>query len=99
MHVDDIVSGVIAGLAGPAGLYNLADDRPASHNRVVEYGCRLLGVEPPPLRAPDDAGPSVMARGFYAENRRVANGKAKRLLDWAPRYRDYRMGLRAIIAG
>ncbi|PAV66817.1 hypothetical protein WR25_10355 [Diploscapter pachys] len=39
-----------------------------------------------------------MARAFYAENRRVANGKAKRLLGWRPAYPDYRLGLRALNA-
>ena len=39
-----------------------------------------------------------MARAFYAENRRVANGKAKRVLGWRPRYPTYREGLRALIA-
>ncbi len=39
-----------------------------------------------------------MARGFYAENRRVANGRAKRVLGWKPAYPDYRTGLRALKA-
>jgi hypothetical protein len=37
-----------------------------------------------------------MARAFYAENRRVANGKAKRLLGWRLRYPTYREGLRGL---
>ena len=36
-----------------------------------------------------------MALGFYAENRRVANGKAKRVLGWRPAYPTYREGLRS----
>ena len=39
-----------------------------------------------------------MARGFYAENRRVANGKAKRVLGWEPAFPTYREGLAAIMA-
>ena len=39
-----------------------------------------------------------MARGFYAENRRVANGKAKRVLGWDPAFPTYREGLAAITA-
>ncbi|MEE4289382.1 MAG: SDR family NAD(P)-dependent oxidoreductase, partial [Erythrobacter sp.] len=34
-----------------------------------------------------------MARGFYMENRRVANGKAKRVLGWRPQYPTYVEGL------
>ena len=98
IHVDDIVAGIVAGFDGPEGAYNLADDLPAPHNEVVTYGCHLLGIAPPPLQTMDEAGLSEMARGFYAENRRVANGKAKRLLGWSPSYSDYRGGLRALAA-
>ena len=97
IHVDDIASGVAAALDAPPGAYNLADDRPAGQNLVVEEACRLLGVSPPPLQSLDEAGLSAMARGFYAENRRVANGKAKRILGWRPRYPTYREGLRACL--
>ncbi|MEO1968945.1 MAG: SDR family NAD(P)-dependent oxidoreductase [Sphingomonadaceae bacterium] len=100
IHVDDIVTALIAALEGdaPPGAYNIADDHPASHNAVVEEACRLLGCNAPPLQSLDEAGLSPMARGFYAENRRVANGKARRVLDWQPAYRDYRSGLTAILA-
>lgn len=97
VHVDDIVSGVIAGLAGPAGAYNLADDLPCSQNAVIEEACRLLGQVPPPLQTLEQANLSPMALGFYAENRRVANGKARRVLGWAPRYPTYREGLAALM--
>ncbi len=96
VHVDDIVSGVVAALAAPPGAYNLADDEPASQNDVVEYAATLLGLHPPPFVALDTLSP--MARGFYAENRRVATGKATRLLGWRPAYPDYRAGLRALSA-
>ena len=95
VHVDDIAAGVIAGFDGPAGAYNLSDDLPCGQNAVIEHAAALLGLPPPPLQTMDEAGLSPMARGFYAENRRVANGKAKRLLGWAPAYADYRSGLRA----
>lgn len=98
VHVEDIAGGVIAGMDGPPGAYNLSDDLPCPQNHVIEHGCRLLGLEPPPLLTLEQADLSPMARGFYAENRRVANGKAKRLLGWRPVYRDYKEGLAAILA-
>jgi nucleoside-diphosphate-sugar epimerase len=98
VHVDDIVEAVRASFDGPAGVYNIADDAPASQNAVIEYACDLLQLEWPPLLSIEAAGLSPMARGFYAENRRVANGKAKRLLNWQPRYAHYRLGLGACIA-
>ena len=97
IHVDDIVGGVLASLGrGPAGVYNLADDLPVGQNRVIEAACDLLGLSHPPLRSLEEAGLSPAARAFYSENRRVANGKAKRLLGWTPRYPDYGAGLRAL---
>ena len=96
VHVDDIVSGVAAGFDAPAGAYNLADDLPASQNRVVEHAAALLGLPAPPFLPLDSLSP--MARGFYAENRRVANGRARRVLGWCPAYSSYRLGLRALNA-
>lgn len=98
VHVADIASGVIAGFDAPPGAYNLADDEPASQSDVVAFGCRLLGLTPPPLVPIDRANLSPAALAFYTENRRVANGKAKRVLGWRPAYRDYRFGLRALNA-
>ncbi|EIZ79143.1 hypothetical protein WSK_2330 [Novosphingobium sp. Rr 2-17] len=98
VHVADIAAGVIAGLRAPPGAYNLADDLPCSQNLLVEEACRLTGLPLPPLLTLDEADLSPMARGFYAENRRVANGKAKRMLGWRPRYPTYAEGLRALSA-
>lgn len=96
VHVDDIVSAVIASFAGPAGVYNIADNEPASQNTVIERACDLIGCDWPPLQTLDEAQLSPMARGFYAENRRVSNQKAKRELGWVPTYFNYKQGLAAI---
>ncbi|WP_447758767.1 SDR family NAD(P)-dependent oxidoreductase [Sphingopyxis fribergensis] len=96
VHVDDIAGGVMASFKGPAAIYNLADDEPCHQNMLVEWGCEMLGVPAPPLQSLEEAGLSAAARAFYAENRRVANGKAKRLLEWAPRYPTFREGLKAV---
>jgi nucleoside-diphosphate-sugar epimerase len=96
VHVDDIAAALIASFTSEAtGAFNIADDAPASQNAVVEEGARQIGLAPPPLVPLASLSPAQ--RAFYAENRRVANGRAKRLLDWAPRYTDYRTGLRACI--
>lgn len=97
-HVDDIVAGVIASLhQGLPGIYNLSDDLPCAQNRLIEEACAILGQPVPPLLTLAEAQLSPMARSFYAENRRVANGRAKRLLGWSPLYPTYREGLRACV--
>jgi hypothetical protein len=96
IHVADIASAVFAALSAPPGAYNVADDLPCAQNEVIERAAHLLGVPPPPFVPIETLPPA--ARGFYAENRRVANGKAKRALSWNPHYPDYRAGLRALSA-
>lgn len=97
IHVDDIVAGVVASFeCGAPGIYNLADDLPASGNAVTEFACDLLGAPHPPLVPV--AALSPMAQGFYAANRRVAATKMKRDLGVRLRYPDYRSGLRACLA-
>jgi nucleoside-diphosphate-sugar epimerase len=98
VHVADIASAVVAAFAAPAGAYNIADDVPAPQADVTAYACRLRGLPIPALVPLDQANLSPQARAFYAENRRVANGKAKRVLGWRPAYPDYRFGLRALSA-
>lgn len=97
VHVDDIVSGIVASFAGPSGIYNLADNLPCSQNNVIEFACTLLGMQPPLLQTLEEAQLSPMAAAFYAENRRVSNLKAQRLLGWKPDYPDYKQGLTALL--
>lgn len=96
VHVDDIVSAVRASFTRPAGVYNIADDLPCSQNAVIEHACAILDRELPPLQTIEDAGLSPMVLGFYAENRRVSNQKARRILNWVPTYSTYKQGLAAI---
>src|SRR5690606_383370 len=97
IHVDDLAAGGVAAFDAPPGAYNLADDLPASQSTVIEEACRLLRILPPPLQTLEEAGLSPQARAFYAENRRVANGKARRVLGWRPRYPTYREGLLSVL--
>ncbi|MGF1544246.1 MAG: SDR family oxidoreductase [Parvularculaceae bacterium] len=100
-HVDDIAAVVGASLANPGAgdLFNVADDEPAPPQDVVAYAAELLGVAPPRLVPFDEAELSEMARSFYADNKRVSNGRMKSALGVSLRYPTYREGLRAIFAG
>lgn len=100
IHVDDIAATLMAAMAAPAPgtIYNLADDEPAPPQNVIAEAARLLGVEPPPEVALEDADLSPMARSFYAETRRVWNGRIKGRLGVSLRHPTYREGLRSILA-
>ncbi len=100
MHVDDIAAALAASMEKPQThhLYNLADDEPAPPQDVIEYACALLGVDPPPLVAIEDADLSPMAKSFYADNKRVSNQRLKDALGISLKYPTYREGLKAILA-
>jgi nucleoside-diphosphate-sugar epimerase len=98
IHVDDIAGAVLASMAGgPAGILNIADDLPAPGEAVTAAAAHMLGIEPEPLVPLDQAALSPMGRAFYAECRRVANGRMKRQLGYSLKYPDYHAGLRACL--
>ena len=98
IHVDDIVAAVLASTShGWPGVYNVADAEPATGSAVIEYACDLLGAPYPPLQPLATATLSPMARGFYAESRRVAALKLRRELGVRLAYPDYRTGLAACL--
>ncbi len=105
IHVADITGALKASIRQAKNhnvhrhrIYNLCDDHPAPGHMVVDFACALLGADKPPLLSVDQAGLSPMARSFYQDRRRIANHRAKRELGWTPRYKNYRLGLRAVLA-
>jgi nucleoside-diphosphate-sugar epimerase len=101
IHVTDIAQAIDACFAQNAtGVFNLADDEPAPPQDVIAFAAELMGKVPPPEIPFDQAraGMSAMAQSFYAENRRVRNGKIKQTLGVQLAYPTYREGLRALFA-
>jgi nucleoside-diphosphate-sugar epimerase len=100
IHVDDIAAALLASMArpDPGRVYNLADDLPAPPQDVIAFAAELLGLPVPPEVPFEAADLSPMARSFYAESKRVANGRVKAELGLRLAHPDYRAGLRAILA-
>jgi nucleoside-diphosphate-sugar epimerase len=102
IHRDDIVRAVLAAMAQArapgARILNLSDDEPAESASVIAEAARLMGVPPPPAIPFEQAVATMspMARGFWAENRKVCARATKATLGIAWRYPTYREGLRAI---
>lgn len=98
IHVEDIVQVLIQSMAhpSPSAIYNVADDEPCSQEEVVRFAAELLGVEPPPLVAFQEAELSPMARSFYSSSRRVKNNKIKQELGVNLYFPHYRAGLVAL---
>ncbi len=104
IHRDDIVSAVIAAMQqtreSGVRVLNLVDDEPAESAKVVAEAARLLGVAVPEATPFELAWPtmSLMARSFWAEQRRVSGQRTQQMLGVRWRYPSYREGLRAILA-
>jgi nucleoside-diphosphate-sugar epimerase len=99
IHLDDIVTGLLASLDHPraGGIYNLVDDAPSPPQDVMEHAAKLLGVPVPPDLPFNELGMSPATRRFYAENKRVSNALAKAELGWRLTYPTYREGLAGIL--
>lgn len=99
IHVEDLVQILLASMQTPSAgeLYNVCDDMPAPSHEVIEYACRLLGIEPPPLLSFHEVDLAPIAISFYADNKRVRNDKMKDLLDITLKYANYKVGLEACL--
>ncbi len=98
IHAADIGTAIAAALAyeGDSDVWNVADDEPAPPQDVITYAAKLMGIEPPPEEDFETAPLSAMARSFYEENKRAANGKMKDGLGVTLAYPNYRDGLNAL---
>lgn len=98
IHVEDIAGALSASMAkpNPGAIYNVADDEPAPPQDVVTFAASLLGMEPPPQIAYDDAQMTPMARSFYGEIKRVSNARLKDELNYSLKFPTFREGLRAL---
>jgi len=98
IHVEDIAAILLAAMTqhSRAPILNVCDDEPAPPSEVIDFGCRLLGVEPPPEIPFEKAELSPMALTFWNDNKRVDNQLMKRELGIRLRYPTYREGLTAL---
>ncbi|MBW8638052.1 DUF1731 domain-containing protein [Hoeflea sp. WL0058] len=96
IHVAD-VAGAVDHLAKKqaSGFWNVVDNEPCPPQDVVTFACNLMGVEPPPEIAFEDADLTPMARSFYADNKRVSNAKLRES-GYRFQYPDYRAALEAM---
>jgi dTDP-4-dehydrorhamnose reductase len=101
VHVGDIAQAIDAAFTRMAnGVFNIADDEPTPPADPIVFAARLLGREPPPEIAFEQAASSMSPMGlsFWQECRRVRNDKLKRELKVTLRYPTYREGLQALLA-
>ncbi|MEL6570112.1 MAG: SDR family oxidoreductase [Pseudomonadota bacterium] len=99
-HVADIAQVLLASIntPNPGAAYNVCDDDPAPPEDVIAYAAELLGMPIPPAEDFATAEMTPMARSFYAESKKVRNGRIKDELGVKLLYPDYRSGLLALFA-
>jgi nucleoside-diphosphate-sugar epimerase len=97
IHIEDAATATVAALCrGRAGeVYNIVDDEPASFVAVVRHLATTIGA-PQPRSVPRWSVRLVApyaAASWLGTKMRVSNAKAKRELQWKPRFPNYRLGI------
>jgi 2-alkyl-3-oxoalkanoate reductase len=94
-HVEDVAAATVAAVErGAPGIYNFVDDEPAPLREWLPAYAAAIGAKPP-RRVPVWLARLVAGAGgaaFATELRGASNAKAKRELDWQPRYPSWRDG-------
>jgi nucleoside-diphosphate-sugar epimerase len=102
IHVDDAASAAVAAVErGGNGVYNVADDEPASEAEWLPYLAAAVGARPPrriPVWLARLAAGDVVVR-MMTEARGASNAKARRELGWEPRWASWRDGFRHALDG
>jgi nucleoside-diphosphate-sugar epimerase len=97
VHVDDAARATIAAIErGKPGVYNIVDDEPAPVAVWLPELAASIGAKPP-RRVPVWLGrlfAGELAVLVMTEIRGSSNAKAKRELDWEPRFASWREGFR-----
>lgn len=96
IHVDDAAIATVAALTkGRAGVYNIVDDEPQRMRDWLPLYAEAIGA-PAPRRVPGFLARMLAGRyGHYllTRMRGASNERAKRELDWSPRYPALQAGL------
>lgn len=97
IHVDDAASATVAALErGAPGIYNVCDDEPARQADWLPVYAEGIGAKPPrrvPLwLARWIAGKQAISMATRLEG--ASNEKARRELNWQPKYPSWRQGFR-----
>lgn len=97
IHRDDIVSAILACLTisakGAGGVFNLADDAPATKGEVVHWLAERLGVAVPRF-----TGAPVGTRGGLTPDRIIDNSRIKAALGWRPTHPTFRSGYGSLLS-
>lgn len=97
-HRDDIVAAIGACFAAPAtvagGIFNVADDEPATKAELAAWVAARLGLPSPRF----DPTIESRRRGAAVPDRVILNGRLKAQLGWRPAYPGFRAGYENLLS-
>ena len=99
VYVEDIGSAINKSVNNPTPgeIFNLSDDMPCQSSKIVRYAASLIKISNIKTLNYDDPRLDEKIRSFYFDNKRVRNLKIKKILDWTPKYGNYKLGLKRIL--
>ncbi|WP_309398262.1 NAD-dependent epimerase/dehydratase family protein [Cerasicoccus maritimus] len=102
IHLDDIVSSVLAAFASadsPGGAFNVVDGDYPTKADVVEWLAEQIGAPKPVFdpSAQGRRGPMRTNAQGSLPNRRVSNEKLRRELGWTPKFPDFKAGYAGLL--
>ncbi|HEY7143089.1 MAG TPA: NAD(P)-dependent oxidoreductase [Streptosporangiaceae bacterium] len=102
IEITDAAAATLAAVDhGAPGVYNIVDSDPAPVADWLPYLAKVAGAKPP-LRLPGWLGRPLAGEFVVAQMtsaRGSSNAKARKELDWEPRYASWREGFRAWVSG
>jgi nucleoside-diphosphate-sugar epimerase len=101
VHIDDVAHATLLAIEGAqTGVYNIVDDEPARVSVWLPELAEAVGAAAP-YRIPAWLGRLLIGEAgvtMMTEARGSSNAKAKKLLNWQPRYGSWRAGFRQELA-
>jgi nucleoside-diphosphate-sugar epimerase len=99
VYVEDIGSAICKSMnkPTPGEVFNLCDDMPCQSFEIIRYAASLKKISKIKTLSYDDPKLNEKVRSFYFDNKRVRNLKIKKILDWTPKYGNYKLGLKRIL--
>ena len=95
---DDAAAAVAEAVALPAGIYNVADDEPVTHEEYFASLAKALRVPMPKLPPSWLSAISGSLGELLSRSVRVSNRKLRSMSRWEPKYPSVRDGWPAVIA-
>ena len=95
IHVEDIANAIRKSMKKitPGEIFNICDDMPSESDTIVKYAVKLMGIKNIETIKFDSSKLNEKTKSFYLDNKRVKNNKIKKILNWTPKFRTYKLGL------